>query len=135
MKLFAFLILLCLSSTLTAQDLTYDMVQKTTQKTPITFANYTTSFIDAVSYTLKVGDRITIGKPSNGLSFAYIFTGDGGLLKFEPVSYKAAGKVLTIHEISVFGKPGYGFHAHIRTGKYGIQIEDAIRVGEVVVGR
>lgn len=131
MKLFAFLMLLCLSSTLTAQDLTYDMVQKTTQKTPITFANYTTS----TGYTFRVGQQITIGKPAHGVNFSYVFIGDGEVTAFTNVGPRAAGDVLTIKSIEVYGSPGYGFHAHIRTGKYGIQIEDAIRVGEVVVGR
>lgn len=131
MKIPTLIILVLLCAAATAQDLTFDMVQKTTQKTPITFTNYTTS----TGYTFRVGQQITIGKPAHGVNFSYVFIGDGEVTAFTNVGPRAAGDVLTIKSIEVYGSAGYGFHAHIKTGKYGIQIEDAIRVGEVVVGR
>lgn len=119
-------------SMLHAQDLTHDMVAATTKQTMSSFSSYTAKNGEV----FKVGDKITIGQPSNGLFFNYIKEGDGVMTPLEKASTRAAGDQVEIKRIMIYGTKGFGFYAYLRTKGgwigYGIEIENAITSGELV---
>src|SRR6186713_1332839 len=98
------LLFLLLSVTAFSQDLTYQSVGALQRIPYDDFQSYTTKNGEV----FKIGDRIKIGQPSNGLYFNHIDTGDGVMTAMEPAGRSAAGQEIEIKRISVTGSKKFG---------------------------
>jgi hypothetical protein len=126
------LLFLIISFPVFSQNMTYDEVKALQRSVYYGIQSYTAKNGE----TFKVGDKITIGQPSNGLYFNHIDMGDGILIAFQAAGSSAAGQEIEIKKITASGTKKFGFKAYLQTrgafGGYQVSIENALETGEVV---
>lgn len=119
------LILVFFTFTLQSQSITYNDLQKATEKPNGPITSYVTSGND----TLTVGSKIKIGHPSNGLFFNYVYQGD---MYPKKAGTTSSGDQVEIKTMVIDGNKRTGFKIAIATkGAYHIDLENAIETGEV----
>jgi len=139
MKLFtylAFLVTLMATNLSNAQVVvTYEQLSSATSKAKFKDFTYVTSLGD----TLKVGDKVKFGNPSNANnSFVYIQEGNGIMSPAIHASIKSQGWESEIVNLRIIGSKRIGYSISVvgktETGmsRYYYDYEKALSVGEIV---
>jgi hypothetical protein len=87
-------------------------------------------YITKSNDTLKVGDKITFGLPTNGNQYIYITQGN------VPAAAKINGDTVTIHKLKSIGNKTKGYKMYALIKGYGllpvfVDIEAAIKTEEI----
>lgn len=140
-------LLLMLSINSFAQETNKEQEEQSLGAKPIKYSDLSTasrstgytSYQSKDGYIYKIGDKLKIGYPSNGV-FAFIAEGDGILLPLTPLKAASSGTQTEIKKIYVMGTKNSGYSVGFRTkgavnvpgANYSIDVENAIAAGELV---